>query len=122
MLTAWVVIGIVLVALSYVLSLVPVTFRLIGGFCLVMFVISIGFEFIKDGNKKIIPFISPVLIIALWITIIIPYAIGIPTASIYADQTDFGYFVYECILASALLLIVLVGVVSMIFNILIGKF
>lgn len=59
-----------------------------------MFVISIGFEFIKDSNKKIIPFISPVLIIALWITIIIPYAIGIPTASIYADQMDFGYFVY----------------------------
>ena len=87
-----------------------------------MFVIAIGFEYIKDSNKKIIAFITPVLVISLWITVVIPYVIGIPTASIYIDQNKFGLFIYNCILASALLLIVLVGIVSMIFNILMNKF
>lgn len=46
----------------------------------------------------------------------------IPTASIYVDQTNFGTFIYYCILGSVALMIVLVGVISMIFNILMNKF
>ena len=52
-----------------------------------MFVVAIGFEYVKDSNKKIINFVTPVLSIALWVTVMIPYVIGIPTASIYSDQT-----------------------------------
>lgn len=55
-------------------------------------------------------------------TIVLPYVVVIPTASIYVDQSKFGSFIYQCILASALLLIVLVGIISMIFNILMNKF
>lgn len=122
MLATWFIVGLVFVILSYVLSIVPDTFRIFGGFCLAMFVIAIGFEYIKDSNKKIIPFVAPVLTISLWIAIIIPFVIAIPTASIYVDQTEFGYFVYDCILVSALLLIIMVGIISMIFNILMNKF
>jgi hypothetical protein len=43
MIALWFVAGIACVALSYILSLVPNMFRVIGAFCLVMFVIAIGF-------------------------------------------------------------------------------
>ncbi len=122
MLVAWLMTGLVFVILSYALSIIPNTFRIFGGFCVVMFFIAMGFEYVKDSNKKIIPFVVPILVISLWITVIIPYVIGIPTASIYTDQTEFGLFIYNCILASALLLIILVGIISMIFNILMNKF
>ncbi len=87
MIVAWFVTGLVCIILSYALSIVPNTFRIFGGFCLAMFFIAISFEYIKDSNKKIITFVAPVLVISLWITIVIPYVIAIPTASIYVDQT-----------------------------------
>ncbi len=122
MLTIWFIAGLACVILSYILLLVPNMFKIIGGFCLAMFVVAIGFEFIKDSNKKILNFVTPVLSIALWVSAVIPYVVGIPTASIYTDQSWFGYFIYNCILASALLIILIVGVVSLIFNILMNKF
>jgi hypothetical protein len=87
MLAVWFVMGLIFVVLSYVLPLIQNTFRIFGGFCFVMFVIAIGFEYVKDSNKKIIPFVAPVLVISLWLTIVIPYVITIPTASIYVNQS-----------------------------------
>jgi hypothetical protein len=43
MIALWFIAGVACVALSYILSLVPNMFRVIGAFCLVMFVIAIGF-------------------------------------------------------------------------------
>ena len=98
------------------------SFRVLGGFSLVMLLISYGFKYIKESSPKIVPFLAPILVISLWLTMIIPYVVIIPSLSIYVDQTKFGSFIYNCILASVMLLIILVGVVSMIFNILMNKF
>lgn len=87
MLAIWFLSGLVCVILSYILPIVPNMFRIIGGFCLVMFVVAIAFEYIKDSNKKILNFVTPTLSIALWVTVVIPYVIGIPSASIYIDQS-----------------------------------
>lgn len=42
MLGVWVVVGLVLVVMSYIIGVVPNMLRIIGGFCLAMFVIAIG--------------------------------------------------------------------------------
>lgn len=43
MLAVWVGVGVMFVALSYVVGVVPNMLRIIGGFCMAMFVIAIGF-------------------------------------------------------------------------------
>lgn len=86
MLTVWLIAGVVLVVVSYVVGVVPDMLRILGGFCLVMFFLAIGLEYIKDSNKQILPFLTPILMTSLWLTIILPYVICIPTASIYVDQ------------------------------------
>jgi len=43
MLTAWAVTGLVFVILSYTINVIPNSLRIFGGFCLVMFVVAIGF-------------------------------------------------------------------------------
>ncbi len=67
-------------------------------------------------------FILPIMIIVLWTFIIFPYVVLIPFISIYVDQTKFGTFVYGCILATIVLLILLVGVLTFLFNKLIDKY
>ena len=62
------------------------------------------------------------MIITLWLFIIFPYVVMIPFVSIFVDQTRFGSFVYACILASVVLLIVMVGVLSLVFNKLLDKY
>jgi len=118
----WLTVGIFGIIFSYVYGLVAFTFRFFGAFAIVMMFISYGFMFVKDSNPKISQFLSPVIIIALWSTIIFPYVILIPTLSVYTDQTNFGNFIYYSILGSVVLMIFLVGVISMIFNILMNKF
>lgn len=122
MLLAWFVAGVGCVVVSYAVEVLQDMFRIFGGFCLVMLLIAVSFEYLKKDNKKILPFLGPVLVLSLWMTIVLPYVISIPTASIYVNQTQFGTFIYNCILASTLLLIMLVGMISMIFNMLINKF
>jgi hypothetical protein len=46
----------------------------------------------------------------------------IPFASLYADQNNFGIFIYICIVGTVILLIVLVGVLTLVFNQLIDKY
>ena len=87
MLATWLIVGLAMIIASYVLNVIPNTLRIFGGFCMTMFVIAIGFEYIKDTNKNIIPFIAPVLVCSLWVTILIPYVVAIPAASIYVNQS-----------------------------------
>lgn len=46
----------------------------------------------------------------------------IPFISLFVDQTSFGNFIYGCILGSVILLILMVGVLTLVFNRLIDKF
>jgi hypothetical protein len=118
----WCVVGLFSIIFSFVASIIPMSFRLLGGFCIAMGLITYGFKVLKDSNAIILPFLAPIMIISLWIAIIIPYTIVIPTFSIFIDQSFFGNFIYICILGTVLLLIILVGVISMIFNSLMNKF
>ena len=51
-----------------------------------------------------------------------PFVVVIPFASILADQTEFGQFIYACIIGTVVLLVLLVGVLTLIFNKLLGKY
>jgi hypothetical protein len=62
------------------------------------------------------------IVAALWIFIMFPYAVMIPFISIYIDQTKFGTFIYGCILATVVLLILMVGILTLVFNTLIDKY
>jgi hypothetical protein len=84
--------------------------------------IGIGLHIIKGNNKNIINFLSGILVILIWIFLIIPYAIVLPITSIYISSSQFGIFIYSCILATTLLLILLVSIMSIVFNILMNKF
>jgi hypothetical protein len=65
---------------------------------------------------------SPIIVIAFWLFIIFPYVVMIPFISIFVDQTRFGVFVYGCILATVVLLVLMVGILTLIFNKLIDKY
>lgn len=67
-------------------------------------------------------FLSGVLVISLWIFLYLPYVIILPIASIFISTDYFGEFVSSCILGTALLMIVLVSVLSIVFNMLMNKF
>jgi hypothetical protein len=67
------VIGIGFVIYSYFSSFLSDTFRIIGGFSLIMILICIALAVIKRMSEKINNFVSPIISISLWIFIIIPY-------------------------------------------------
>jgi hypothetical protein len=115
-------VGVFGIAFSYTFSFASLTFRGCGAFALIMLLISYAFMNIKESNLKVTTFLSTVIITSLWLTIILPFVILIPTMSIYVDQTAFGTFIYDCILGTVVLMIFLVGVISLIFNILMNKF
>lgn len=96
--------------------------KIMGGFSLVMVLIDLALQAIKSYGKNIFGFISSIIVAALWIFIIFPYVVMIPFISIFVDQTRFGNFVYGCILATVVLLIFLVGILTLVFNKLIDKY
>ncbi len=107
---------------GYLLSFGSTTFKIIGGFNLLMVLISLALDSVKSSAEKIFGFVSSIIVISLWIFIIIPYVELIPFASLYVDQTKFGTYIYGCILGSIVLLIFLVGVLTLVFNKLIDKY
>lgn len=60
--------------------------------------------------------------ILIWIFLIIPYAIALPIGSIYISLDVYGEFIYAAILGTTLLIIILVSVLSIVFNTLMNKF
>lgn len=109
--------------MSYALNLsYSYVFRVAGGFSLVIFVLGIGLHIIKRNNKEIMNFLSGLITGLIWIFLIIPYAIVLPVASIYIEPSQFGVFIYSCILATALFIILLVSAISIVFNTLMNKF
>lgn len=109
-------------AFGFLLPLGSTTFKIIGGFNLLMVLISLALDSVKSSAEKIFGFVSSIIVISLWIFIIIPYVELIPFASLYVDQAKFGTYVYGCILGSIVLLIFLVGVLTLVFNKLIDKY
>jgi hypothetical protein len=98
------------------------SFRVAGSTSLAIFIAGIGLHIVKIRNKDIINFLSGVLVILLWIFLIIPYAIALPIISAFIDITEYGNFIYICILGTTLLLIILVSAMSIVFNVLMNKF
>ena len=96
--------------------------KIMGGFSLVMILIDLALQAIKSHAKSIFGFISSIIVAVLWIFIIFPYVVMIPFISIFVDQNRFGNFVYGCILATVVLLIFLVGILTLVFNKLIDKY
>ena len=96
--------------------------KIMGGFSLIMVFIVIAFEALKSFAKNMFGFISSIIAIVIWIFIVFPYVVLIPFVSIYVDQTKFGTFVYGCILGTIVLLILLVGILTLLFNRLIDKY
>jgi hypothetical protein len=97
-------------------------FKIVGGFNILMILVVIALESIKSVAVQIFGFVSSIIVISLWIFIIIPYVEIIPYVSIYVDQNKFGNFIYACILGSIILLVVLVGILTLVFNRLIDKY
>ena len=77
---------------------------------------------IKKKNREIIDFLSGVLVLLLWIFLIMPFAVAIPIGAVYIPTASFGQYVYYIILSSTVLLILLVSVMSLLFNVLMNKF
>jgi hypothetical protein len=98
------------------------SFRIIGGFSFVMIFIVIALEAVKKVAINIIGFVSSITIVALWVMIIFPYVVLIPFVSIFVDQTAFGTYVYACILTTVVLLVLMVGILTLVFNRLIDKY
>ena len=98
------------------------TFKVMGGFSMVMIALSLALEAIRESAQKIFGFTSTIIVICLWIFIILPYVELIPFASLFADQSNFGKFIFGCILGTVILLIFLVGILTLIFNRFIDKF
>jgi hypothetical protein len=67
-------------------------------------------------------FLSGALISMIWILLVIPYSIVIPIVSIFIKTEIYGLFIYGCILATTLLLILCVSAISIVFNLLMNKF
>ena len=97
-------------------------FKIIGGFSFIMLLIVIAFEKIKEFSLKLFNFVSPITVTCLWLFILTPFTQLMPFASLYADQTNIGSFIYTCILISVVLLILLVGILTFIFNKFIDKY
>ena len=122
-LVALLLVGLFGVIYSYVNEQgIYLTFRIAGGFSIAIAGVGVGLHVVKNNNKDIMNFLSGVLIILLWIFLILPYAIALPIATIYIPADQFGEFIYGCILGSTLLLILLVSIMSIVFNILMNKF
>lgn len=97
-------------------------FKIGGGVVLVVAGVAIGLHIVKNNNKDIMNFLSGVLIIIIWIFLFIPYVIALPIISIFIELSKYGEFISGCILGTTLLLIVLVSIMSIVFNILMNKF
>lgn len=97
--------------------------RLNGIFSIVLACIGFGLYYVKVGSKDIINFISGILIILIWILTIIPYTIVLPTTVLFLDEDSHeGPFIFYCILFTTLLLILIVSILSFVFNVLMNKF
>jgi hypothetical protein len=97
-------------------------FKIIGGFSTIMIFVVFALESIKSFAKNMFGFISTIIVSAMWIFIVFPYVVLIPFLSIHVDQTKFGTFVYGCILATVVLLVFLVGILTLVLNTLIDKY
>jgi hypothetical protein len=87
-----------------------------------MIIMVFALESIREAANKIFGFISTIIVISLWLFIVLPYVEIIPFASLFADQNNFGKFIFGCILGTVVLLIFLVGILTLIFNRFIDKF
>ncbi len=122
-LVALAMLGLFGIIFSYLSTIaIAYSFRVAGSASLAMFIAGIGLHIVKVRNRDIINFLSGVLAILLWVFLIIPYAIALPIASAFIDITSYGNFLYGCILATTLLLIILVSAMSIVFNVLMNKF
>lgn len=107
---------------GYALNTGTTTLKIIGGFSFIMVFIVMAFDALKSFAQNMLYFITPIISILIWIFIVFPYVVLIPFVSIYVDQTKFGTFVYGCILGTVVLLILLVGILTLVFNRLIDKY
>lgn len=111
------------VVFSYLLQYdIAYSFRVGGAMSAALAIFGVALQIVKRNNKEIINFLSGVIIILIWIFLIIPYAIALPIIAIYVPVAKYGLFIYACILATTLLLILLVSILSIVFNVLMNKF
>jgi hypothetical protein len=107
---------------GFYFSYASTTFKVMGGFSILMIIILFALDNIRETANKIFGFVSSTIVISLWLFIVLPYVEIIPFVSIFADQTNFGNFIFGCIIGTVILLIFLVGVLTLIFNRFIDKF
>lgn len=121
-LIVFIVAGIGSLVVSYLVDNNAMSFQVVGGFSIVMIVVLVALEYIKGVAEKIFGFVSSIIVLALWIFIVLPYVEVIPFVSLFASQSEFGNFIYGCIIGSVILLILMVGILTLVFNRLIDKF
>lgn len=114
--------GVGFLAAGFISTFGSTTFKFIGGFSVLMILILLALDSIREVAQKIFGFISTIMVISLWTFMILPYVEIIPFASLFADQSNFGQFIFGCILGTVVLLIFLVGILTLIFNRFIDKF
>jgi hypothetical protein len=107
---------------GFIFNFAATTFKVMGGFSILMIIMVFALESIREAANKIFGFISTIIVISLWLFIVLPYVEIIPFASLFADQNNFGKFIFGCILGTVVLLIFLVGILTLIFNRFIDKF
>jgi hypothetical protein len=84
--------------------------------------LAIGLTLLKNSNERIHKFLSPVTILLVWFLIIIPFIELVPIMSVFIDQSLFGNFMYYVISGASLLIILVVSVITLIFNALMNRF
>lgn len=115
--------GVFGIVFSYVYEIgIFESFRVGGGTSIVIGLVGTALHVVKGNNKDIMNFVSGVLVILIWIFLILPYVMVLPIASIFITDDEKGLFIYGCILGTTLLLILLVSVMSIVFNVLMNKF
>lgn len=84
--------------------------------------LAIGLTYLKTSNESIHKFISPISALLIWFLIILPFVECAPIASVLIDQQYFGDFMYYVISGASVLVILVVSIITLIFNALMNRF
>lgn len=99
-----------------------VIMRLIAITLFVAMLLSIGLTLLKNANNEIHKFLSPVSALLVWFLLVLPFVEVVPIASVFIPQSSFGDFLYYVISGASALVILVVSVITLIFNALMNRF
>ena len=88
----------------------------------IIMLLSIGLTLLKNSNEQIHKFLSPVSALLIWFLLVVPFVEMVPIMSVFINQSLFGNFMYYVISGASALVILVVSVITLIFNALMNRF